>query len=675
MFSPKTKQSTPAQRVSVAEQVSKKRAVQRSKAGSVPSKAAAQNAKAVVQRRLGFELEMLALVDINGRPIPEKTMLGSYGAHNLALTVDHGEAVAAPTPTPAYRANFSIPGTPGPFGRYDTPLGTGTRTAHPGVGLDPRLATPVNWLSYANWAAATVAIDRTRVQNPANAHLVQIDTLLGGNYQGLFENWERGQALALLAQIRAGINNWRAANPNANTRFGHPFSNARRTARYNTALGHLNNLDAEITVHLAMWAGNPNPPVGMQRQYQPGGVGPWTAVHPSFQPQEGMGTDRYASILEIVTPGGPGYEPETPAGTGNILAAMTEAAALATAIGGATNNFARRVPLNTVGGTNITNAATHIGNLNQPAQTTDASIQSTFAVDLAQLPSYVRSTLGFGGQNLYNIKHHSDDFVPHPVLHTVAIDRAKVELNSAAGDAAAIINGIGRPVGIGAPTLANLRGLLVIICQYLRMGKYYFYNGAPGLDKNIVDLLSRTDLSVIYNRNVPGLAATPNTEKNWVFTNQAALINAIKVRAVRTGGTRLFTDAAEAWAAPVGYPAHYLVTVDQFLTNIFTQASDGVTPHFGGWVAPFPTEDVDPTGARGGDSRPVGAAHREGPVFELRNMVPVALGQARFPYAQWLPLATYISALLGALNARNEAAAGVNDVRYGGGALHNQPAW
>lgn len=646
----------------------------------------------VIQPRLGFEIEMLALVDISGRPIPEKVTLGTAGAHNVELTVDHGPAVDAPTPTPAHQANFSVPGMGAAGGplvlrAYDTPPGTETKmdfpVGAPPPGPDPRAANAVNLLNWANWAAATATIDRTRTRNPDNGPIGQIDALLlNHNYQRLYDNWESASAIALLVQIRNHINNWNALNPNANTRFGRLFSNAKRTRRYNAANLALANLNAEATAHITMWTANPNPPAAMTRQYrQPAGavMGPWNAAHPTFQPQEGMGRDRYASILEIVTPGGPGFEPETVAGRANIIGAMTEAVNLATAIEASTNNFANRVPLNTIAGVNaVTNPNIFVGNPLQPAQTTDASIQSTFAVDLAQLPSYVMSTLGFGGQNLYGLKHPADTFAPlFPGMQPVAIDRAKVELNRAQADASAIIHAVGRPGGPGAPSLANLRGLLVIICQYLRMGKYYVYQGQPGLDKNIVDMLSRTDLAVIYQRNVPGPAATPNTEQNWVSANLPALMNQIRLRTGRTGATRLFTDQAEAWAAPPVYPPHYLVTVDQFLTNIFTQPSDGVTPHFGGWGGhTYPTEDIDPAGARPGDSRPVGAAHREGPVFELRNMVPTG-GGGRFPHAQWIPLATYMANVLASLNARAEAAAGVRDVRYAqnAGALANQRPW
>ena len=49
-----------------------------------------------------------------------------------------------------------------------------------------------------------------------------------------------------------------------------------------------------------------------------------------------MGRDRYASILEIVTPGVAGFEPETAAGRANIIGAMTDAVNLAAAIEAAT---------------------------------------------------------------------------------------------------------------------------------------------------------------------------------------------------------------------------------------------------------------------------------------------------------------------------------------------------
>jgi hypothetical protein len=49
-----------------------------------------------VQRKLGFELEMLALVDNNGHPAPEKQPFGTY--RNLTLDVDHSSTVETPAP-------------------------------------------------------------------------------------------------------------------------------------------------------------------------------------------------------------------------------------------------------------------------------------------------------------------------------------------------------------------------------------------------------------------------------------------------------------------------------------------------------------------------------------------------------------------------------------------------
>jgi hypothetical protein len=603
----------------------------------------ARASRTVVQPRLGFEIEMLALVDINGRPIPEKTTLGTYGAQNLTLTVDHGAAVAAATPTPAVEANFSVPHGGGgiPHGRYDTPLGTQTRVGFPvgAMGVDPRLARPPTLLHPVGWGLRSANVDRRAAGGP---DVGAIDVAVT-EYERPYEHFQAQRAGALLTTILNAIGRWRTANPRPRL-FG--------VDAWQAAENVMNALFLEAAAHAAMWLANPNPPPGMVPLFLNGG---WSPQHPTYGPLEGMGTDQYASILEIVTPGGPGFEPELPAGRLNIIAAMTQAAALAQAIEVATHNFTQRVALNTVPGVAVRNPATHIGNAGQPAQTTDASIQSTLAIDLAQLATFVSSTVGFGAQSQFTLKHHADTFGTSAFGIPVAVDRAKVEMARAVGDAGQILTTVGRPV---APSLVNLRGLLVLICQYLRMGRYFVWQGQAGLDKNLVDLLSRTDLSDIYNDGVPGPVGTPGTEQAWTQANLVALENAILAQTGRAAGATLFTDPTEA--QNLGGPLGGLTTA-AFVHNVFTAASDGVTPNLGGFRQ-MGMETVDPAGARGGDTRTPGALQRTGPVFELRNMKPV--GAERFPRTSWIGLATYMTNLLQAVNARNEAGA-VRDARYG----------
>jgi len=624
----------------------------------------------VIQPRLGFEIEMLALVDINGRPIPEKTDLGTIGVHNLEMTVDHGPAVAAQTPTPAYRANFSIPGmAPGPapllLGPYDTPLGTDTRMAFVGgaVGVDPRAALVLNLLAWGNWAAATAGVDRARIANPDNRPIVQIDQILQQyDYQRIFDNYERGPAQLVLAALQAQIAQWHVLNPNANTRFGRPASNARRTARYNAANAQLVALNAEAVAHSAMWLANPAPPVGMAREYRQGGpMAAWNPAHPQFQPQEGMGTDRYASILELVTPGGAGYEPETPGGRANIIAAVTEAVNFATALEAATGNFANRALLSTVAGVNnVTNPLINVGNPLQPNQTTDASIQSTMAIDLAQMASFFKSTVAAANRSqlLFELKHHSDPVgpmgVPMPPRSETAMARAPIAARNIIRNRLNLIPG-------WAGNVSHLRGLITLIAQYLLMGQHFYHPGALPLDKNIVPLLSRNDLgSVIFAEMVPP------AERPLVATAllRAPVIAAILAETNRVGAMAVFGNAADN-VAPAG-AAPYNLSCTQFITNVLSGLPDGITGNLGGFRQ-FPHgESVDPLGARGGDYRRAGPAQREGAIFELRNMIPsqsLGLPPDRFPHNQWVTLAPDMCNLLAALNARTVAAS-ATDTRY-----------
>ena len=62
----------------------------------------------VIQRMMGFELELGVFVDANGRPPPEKRFLGSYGAQQLELQVDHNREVEGLTPASAADADFTV---------------------------------------------------------------------------------------------------------------------------------------------------------------------------------------------------------------------------------------------------------------------------------------------------------------------------------------------------------------------------------------------------------------------------------------------------------------------------------------------------------------------------------------------------------------------------------------
>ncbi|GIV98532.1 MAG: hypothetical protein KatS3mg057_3189 [Herpetosiphonaceae bacterium] len=585
--------------------------------------------------------------------------------------MDHNGDVAGPTPRRAADSNFwvatSLPAPMAPlaphqmrqFGAYDLPQGQGWQTrvglaagAAPAVdtrtGLASTMLDPVNWQQRTN---------RHRFARPPavsdigmnNAQLVILDGLIP-QYDVEKTNWEAVRAAAVLNQIIAAATAWLAANNNPPSNW-HPF----KKARYNRGRAKIQTLLNEANAHHAFWTNpaNQNPPAGLERQYRrptPANPNPaWRNRHPIA----GAGNEEYASILEIVTRP---YEPETVAGRAGLIAAMTEADQLAQAIENQTGNFANRIAFNTIPNANILNPLTHVGNAGptRNPQRTDASIQSTFAVDLTQLPSLMRSTVAFGApQQLFGLKHQGDVMASMTNPHT--IHRAEQEMSRGAVNATRVINDVKAQIGGGAPSFVNLRGLVTLICQYLQLGKYWDPGGVQVLDKNLTDLLSRTDLSQIYQNAVPPI------EKNWLQANPAHLnflIGRIFHYTQRTPASVLLNNPNEN-RAPGGAP-QFAITCQQFVNNIFTQGSDGITPHFGGFQQ-RPVEDIDPTGTQRPGEGIGGAAHRMAPVFELRNMMPKMVGD-RFPRTDWVNLASYMAEMINLLNARTQAQA-TQDVR------------
>lgn len=594
----------------------------------------------VVQPMLGFEIEMLMLIDSNGRPLPEKAAVGAIPPH-LNITVDHGPAVAAPTPVSAADARYDVDSR--------TP-GAAIEMRHTGAGPpEPRPA--MQELDLATWNATTNPAAHAEFTRPASPiHPMVNNTSLGmidqsvRLYQFEYKNWEPARAIAELDSIILNVQNWMTANANKPNRILHPH----RRARWRNVRNALRALRVRAQAHRLFWTNpaNVNPPANIRREYE-SVPGTWT----QYRPRAGMGTDRYASIVEIVT--NP-YPPETAAGRTSILAAMIAAKNFADALQAATPNGANRVPLNTVAGAGGVAANIFVGNPLQPAQTTDGSIQATGAIDLAQFPSYVLSMTAQNphdrnvlSNTAFNLKHHSD-------TEDTEGDRVRTELPLAVANATAAVNAIKG----GAPTgMQNLRGLVVLICQYLRMGRQFYGHGGVTLDKNIVPFLSRTDLAQIYLRLVP------TAEKNWLAGGgrMATLQAQILAQTNRAGGSNLFNNAAESNPAPV-----IPISCQTFVANVFNLGpNDGVTNLLGGFHK-MPTEDVDPGGARGGDwISPVAhprsgapAAHREGFIFEMRNMASrLSGGIGRFPRDQWLRLAEQQVAVFSALNARTEASA------------------
>jgi hypothetical protein len=626
-------------------------------AGAGASTAAADGSQ-VAQPKMGFEIEMLVLVDTDGRPLPEKTVIGNCGPH-LQLHVDHGPTVAAPTPRPAVEARYDVdqrsrphPGAPvGPV----LP-GAEVEMRRTGGPPDPRL--PLNHLDPANWAATTNNVNQefTRPVSPIQPHLN--NTALAGldvaipRFAFDHKNWESARARIDLSTIITQADNWLITNANKPNKILYP----QRRARWRRVRNAVRDVRNEAVQHRTFWTNPVNDavPGNMERQMRPTagpGAGNWYA----YQPGDGMGTNFYASILEIVT--NP-YAPETKAGRTNLLEAIRDAAQLAADIENAAGaNCTNRVPLAGIPNIAGVSPLVHIGNPAQPGQTTAGSIQTTGAIDLAHFASYVLSMTGpdpgarnrLPLNNMFALKHHSD---------TDDDEGRRVfdELPLAVRDATDAINAI-KATGVNAPDFVNLRGLVVLICQYLRMGKHFYGHGGRPLDKNMAPFLSRTDLSTIYRDLVPA------PEKD--FLEKAGrvdiLCNEILTRTGRTAAAELMNDATESIVGGGSIPC------GEFVGNVFREAHDGVTNTFGGFRK-FNPKCIDPENKRAGDTHPVGKTSRHGFLFEMRNMVKrESFSGGRFPRTQWAKIAAQQIAVFAALNARTEADATRNHVfRYTG---------
>lgn len=640
----------------------------------------------VIQPKLGFELELLVLVDIDGRPVPEKHFLGRYGTQNLELQVDHNGDVEGPTPRSAASAGFDVahtlpaighggpppPGTMMHYGAYDLPARWETHVGVPPGGApvaDPRTGGGLNFnlLDVAHWNTTTSGPAYTRppaANNTGlnNTYLPMLDTAIA-RYSAESQNWEPGRASAQLNLIATAATQWLAVNNQPPSSLWHPH----RRQRYLAARNTVQNLRIEAQQHRLFWQapGNQSSPVGMERLYRdPTSADPAEQQWSPHHPVAGAGGERYASILEIVTRP---YEPETRAGRRGIIRAMTEAAQLAQAIEAATSNLTRRARFDTIPNATVLNPLTHIGNdspgqLRNP-QRTDASIQSTFAVDLSQIPSLMLSTVAMmNRQSQFGLKHQAD--VVATVNNPDTINRAEVEMSRAAFNATNVIRDVQARIGGGAPSFVNLRGLVTLICQYLRLGRYWQPDGVQVLDKNLTDLLSRTDLAHIFRDAVPAL------EKVWIQAapaNLNFLIGRIFHYTGRAQASMLLNNFAQN--LPAG-PRHFGLRCDRFVSRVFTRTNDGITRHLGGFMQ-RPVEDIDPTGTRrAGDTTTAVSGHRQAPVFELRNMMPKLQGD-RFPRTDWVALATFMANLINLLNRRTEVRA-VRDVRVhehlGGGA-------
>ena len=476
-----------------------------------PARVEGRSPGEAVQPKLGFEIEMLVLVDHGGRPIPEKVPLGTVGQH-LELTVDQNAEAEGPTPSAAA-----------------------------GAGYDLR----------AGWT---------------------------------------------------------------------------RRAAFVSAAGLVTVYPTEAAASLAHPAPL-NPGEEIKPAYQHGTDTP-ILRHPRGP---GMGADRYASIVEIVTKP---YEPETPADATNIRQAMADAAAFAGAI-----NPHNRVALNTLPHVTVRSPHIHVGNTNSPAQTVNGSIQATLGVDIAQFGAFAESIADPHHQGLFKLKHATEAQEQQGRL-------VQRELVAAVADARDVVAHIGNVVHrVILPdkqvTLDEVTGLLVLTCQYLRLGKLAYDPAANrwGLDKNNAPVMARTDLSTIFR-------SLPSDQREWATDYRAAIAARLLARTGRTAGSSLLTDPTETQVSQY----NITVTAGQFIDRVLTQNDDGVTARFGAIKTMGPEVVKAATGW-------FGSGERKGAVFEVRNLVPGGGGE-RFAPASWVTLADYYIALLRTLNARAPATHG-----------------
>lgn len=266
-----------------------------------------------------------------------------------------------------------------------------------------------------------------------------------------------------------------------------------------------------------------------------------------------------------------------------------------------------------------------IGNPRSKRQTTDTSVQSTFALDLAQIASFVKSTMG-GAQSFYKVKHDADE-------PDRGFRRAEAEIRNAVTDATAILKEFAN-----TPDLPNLRGLLVLICQYLRLGRHAYVNNKWILDKNLTALLSRINLSI-------GRKGLPDVEKNWVAANRVALRQKILAKTRRKGNSTVCTDPAQR---EVDTTCN--VSAEQFIVNVLTKDDDGVTDTLKAFKK-LGLEEIHP---------PIMNTVEEinntkkAPVFELRNMIPALGENERIPRSEWVKVARFLSYVVGTLHERSD---------------------
>jgi hypothetical protein len=332
---------------------------------------------------------------------------------------------------------------------------------------------------------------------------------------------------------------------------------------------------------------------------------------------DGSTRETYNSIVELVTPA---YPPENPQQAQTLLNDIRDAQAFASGL-----DLTNRVPASNLPGitTNDRTARYHVGNPSQGAQTTAASWQATAGIRLSQIgPLFDRLV----GQARFVNKHQSDTALPGHVAKEgmVAARRVAASTVNANGFEKHVRQVVEEHYHNVTPEqlIDDLGGFLTLVSEYIRMGQQYGPSGTP---KNIVTVLSRTDLSEVMRKlkdDYPYL---------YEKSTRESIIDML---------TDTENDGISGQAALRNGDSNSM-TVRAFLENVFHDLNDGVTNAFIGFRR-LPMETVNET------------TGEQGPVVEIRNIAkPTSADQLatdRFAVSEWLPLAQYFVDMIAQLN-------------------------
>jgi hypothetical protein len=324
----------------------------------------------------------------------------------------------------------------------------------------------------------------------------------------------------------------------------------------------------------------------------------------------------YDSIIELVTPA---YPPETEAGAVNLTNDIQDAVTFANSL-----SLNKRVPATSLPGvtTNDRTDRYSVGNPAQGAQTTDASWQATLGIRLDQIGPLFDKLIS---QTRFVNKHQSDTGMPgHIAKEGMAAARRDAAGTVSVSDFQSYVEEKVQLHHRVSPEklLADLGGFLTLVSQYVRMGQEYGPSGTP---KNIVSVLSRTNLSEVRRKLMDGYPEIYGLETG----TREQLIDMLTD--TRNGG----------FSAAAALRGEGSMTVQTFLRNVLFELYDDVTNAFLGFKQ-MPFEVVNQhTG-------------EEGPVVEVRNIAKPpalnALATDRFATGEWAALAAYFITTVAQLN-------------------------